>query len=143
MTLPSFTAETSLYRTSGQYRTARAHHQMKGTVYPAQSNRAECTTYTTMPVTYTDCCNPDPYLPDCWRCSRSDSSGYVLETWDQGDGCSPPPRPCTPSSTWKWVGDCKVWTLIDENCRETTEYECFEPLPKPKPFPEPLVILKG
>jgi hypothetical protein len=35
MTLPGFTAETSLYRTTGQYHTARAQHQIQGMVPPA------------------------------------------------------------------------------------------------------------
>ena len=43
MTLPGFTAETSLYRTSGQYHTASAHAQINGMIYPAQLNMSRRT----------------------------------------------------------------------------------------------------
>ena len=45
MNLPGFTAETSLYRTTEHYRTARAHQQIRGTVQPAQMNKLGWTVY--------------------------------------------------------------------------------------------------
>lgn len=141
MTLPGFTAEDSLYRTSEQYRTTRAQNQIQGTVYPAQSSRANCISYD--PGTLTDCCHPDPYRPDCWNCTTSDSSGYVSKMWDQGDGCSPPPRTCTPSATWNWdENGCKAWYIVHEDCSvETPTTDCPEPITPPNRGTPPPVFL--
>lgn len=45
MTLPGFTAEDSLYKTSGHYHTASARAQIDGTVYPAQLDKSRWTVY--------------------------------------------------------------------------------------------------
>lgn len=74
MTLPGFTAEDSLYRTTGHYRTAGAHDQINGTVYPAQSDNLRWTIYDPIrlkcsPMTI---CKPDPLNDFCDICTEFD-----------------------------------------------------------------------
>ena len=71
MTLPSFTAEGSLYRTSGRYHMVRAHYQINGTVYPAW--------FPDCPMTL--CYQGDSALPGygCEICYFYPCEGPVLE----------------------------------------------------------------
>ena len=137
MNLPGFTAETSLYRTSGQYQSARAHQQTQGNVYPAQSNRTGCTTY---PVTLTECCGRD--ASGCLSCQTIDQDGFV---WRSSVSDCPPPRVCEPSSTWNWdENGCKAWHIVHEDCSVETPTpitDCPEPITPPNRVTQPPVFL--
>ncbi len=76
MTLPDFTAENTLYQTSGHYRAAGAYDQSNGAIYPAQSNKARWTINGPIrlqcsPMTF---CNPDPLNPFCENCTVIDEN---------------------------------------------------------------------
>jgi hypothetical protein len=120
MSMPGFTAEDSLYRTSGRYYTASAHNPINGSVYPAQSNRSGCTTYT---LTLRECCSQDPLVPECWTCTTYDENGFVVSSYTS---CPP----CQPATNCNWDAQgCWTCTSIDEACHESTSSEC--PAPKP------------
>lgn len=77
MTLPGFTAETSLYRTSGHYHTASAYDQINGLIYPAHLDRSKRITRTRplkilcFPWTF---CEPDPLNQFCYKCTSIDET---------------------------------------------------------------------
>ena len=144
MTLPGFKAEDSLYRTSGHYRTARAHDQMDTAVYPAYldpncynicfndcPNRctdfridwntciAECRS-----GCHNECCQEevtcshDPaYPPDvsCDICFRDYCDGTPGYQWTTCDNPPPPPRLCTLNG---FEIDCGIaqWCLESGAC---------------------------
>lgn len=140
MTLPGFTAEGSLYRTSEQYQTAYTHQQIQGTVYPAQSNRTGCTISLPVTLTFTECCVRD--ASGCLSCQTIDQDGNVWKS--SVSDCPPPPR-CEPSSTWKWdENGCKDWTIVHEDCREEDPHpitDCPEPVTPPNRGTQPPVFL--
>jgi hypothetical protein len=74
MTLPGFTAETSLYKTSGQYYPARTHRQIQGTVYPAQLDKFRWTVYgpTDLKCSPMTICQPLNYF--CEICTEFDEN---------------------------------------------------------------------
>jgi hypothetical protein len=125
MTLPGFTAETSLYRTSGHYRTASAQARINGIIYPAQLDRSgwdrNKQTLKKAWMMGTSCV-PAPNNPSCQQCTYRDQSCNVVFTWYNCDlrfQCSPMTF-CNPDPLNRF---CDICTELDENCRLSNPYQ--------------------
>lgn len=115
MILPGFTAETSLYKTSGQYYTTHALRPIHGAVSPAAVDRGSAS------------CRLVSDWPDyCYYCEGFDSSTGLQVSWYEGDGCNTiPTTPCEPSSDCYTDGDqCNVCTSIAGDCSMLVTRDC-------------------
>jgi len=146
MTLPGFTAEDSLYRTSGHYRTFSAHESNHGMINPAQLDKpgrvSNNRTLKKVCLMGTSCV-PDPKNPSCQICTDIDENCNKGLSWYD---CTPrlqcsPLTFCNPDPLNPF---CNICTQIDENCQKSTYQYCIGvPIPNKIPInvPDPVVGL--
>lgn len=145
MTLPGFTADASLYKTSAHYNnrgrssnrgpysnggydlTAGAQGPGQGMIHPAQMDRSGRINYNPslkilcQPGTV---CVSDPNNPACQTCTYYDENCKAGLGWYD---CGPKQLHCAPLTTCNSDPHnpfCDICTDIDENCHETSHQVC-------------------
>jgi hypothetical protein len=141
MTLPGFTAETSLYKTSGYYRMTSARDRFSEMIYPAQLDRSGRIIKTACVVGTS--CVPDPKNPSCRICTIHEEDCTEGLSWYVCDRVLPcgPMTTCEPDPLNQFCYNC---TSIDKTCKKSTYQYCkgvIIPNKTPINVPDPVVGL--